>query len=93
MATINAATADPQTEPEVIKFTSPGLKTDMRLKVLDREYHVHSTILHLYSAFFRAFLDSPDKTVPASTEFAYEWVTMYDADGFGGIWLQLTPSP
>lgn len=58
---------------KVIAFTWPGLKMpDVRLRVLEREYHVHFRILKLHSAFFRAFFDSPDKTVPASADFDYE---------------------
>jgi hypothetical protein len=68
---------------EVIKFTSPGLKADVRLRVLDTDLHVHSVILKLYSIFFRKFLDSPDKegSFPGSAEFKYEWVTKIDEDG------------
>lgn len=81
MSTLEKDLADLRIKPEIIKFTWPGLKKqDVRLVVLGREYHVHSTILKLHSAFFRAFFDSPDKTVPASTEFDYEWVTMYEED-------------
>lgn len=66
----------------VHKYSLPGSEPDVRLKVFDVvEFHVHSVLLKMHSAFFRAFLDSPEKIVPASTEFKYEWVTKFDNDG------------
>jgi hypothetical protein len=67
----------------VVKFTSPGLQADVRLKVFNVDFHVHSVLLKLHSSFFRKFLDSPDKegTIPGSAEFKYEWVTKIDDDG------------
>jgi hypothetical protein len=50
-----------------IVFQSPGLKPDVSFNVFDVEFHVHSILLKLHSAFFRKFLDSPDKTVSPST--------------------------
>src|SRR6187402_2341564 len=47
-----------------IVFHTPGLKPDVRLMVFDEEFHVHSVLLKLHSAFFRKFLDSPDKYPP-----------------------------
>jgi len=44
-----------------IVFHTPGFKPDVRLMVFDREFQVHSVLLKLHSAFFRKFLDSPDK--------------------------------
>lgn len=59
-------TAEPAAD-NMIKFISPGLKADVRLKVFQHEIHVHSLILKLNSSYFRRFLDSPDKTgEPAS---------------------------
>jgi hypothetical protein len=75
------STTDDTKERKVIKFTSPGLKHDVRLKVFDIDFHVHSVILKLYSGFFRKFFDSPEKKIPESTEFAYEYVTQIDEDG------------
>ncbi|TVY78166.1 hypothetical protein LSUE1_G004190 [Lachnellula suecica] len=49
----------------------------------DLEFHVHSVVLKLHSAFFRNFLDSPDKEkggAPLLRKFKYEWVTMLDED-------------
>ncbi|KAF8848281.1 hypothetical protein BDZ45DRAFT_810907 [Acephala macrosclerotiorum] len=67
--------------PTVYEFFAPGLKPDVRLKVFDTsEYHVHSVLLKLYSGFFLKFLDSPEKKVPASPDFTYEWVTQVDDD-------------
>ncbi|KUJ24423.1 uncharacterized protein LY89DRAFT_745306 [Mollisia scopiformis] len=66
----------------IFKFSAPGLKPDVRIELFDtEEYHLHSVLLKLYSGFFRKFLDSPEKKVPASTSFAYEWVTQLDDDG------------
>jgi len=60
------------------------VNTDVRLRVFDVEFHVHSTILKLHSAFFFKFLDSADKR-PADTvapgSFKYEWITKIDEDG------------
>lgn len=87
-------TAGPVAPPPIV-FQSPGIQPDVRLKVFNTEFHVHSTILKLYSAFFRKFLDSPDKAqvtaepanlsistrMPiAPTRFKYEWVTKMDDD-------------
>jgi hypothetical protein len=69
------STTENTEERKVIKFTSSGLKHDVRLKVFDIDFHVLSVILKLYSGFFRKFLDSPEKKIPASAEFAYEYVT------------------
>lgn len=44
-----------------IVFSTPGYQPDVRLVVFDQEFHVHSILLKLHSAYFRKFLDSPDK--------------------------------
>ncbi|KAH6711270.1 hypothetical protein BKA61DRAFT_577729 [Leptodontidium sp. MPI-SDFR-AT-0119] len=49
-----------------VVFTTPGYQTDVRLTVFDQDFHVHSVLLKIHSAFFRKFLDSPDK-VPQVT--------------------------
>lgn len=46
-----------------IVFACVGQKPDIRLVVFDQEFHAHSTLLKLHSAFFRKFLDSTDKAV------------------------------
>ncbi|KAF8853704.1 hypothetical protein BDZ45DRAFT_694016 [Acephala macrosclerotiorum] len=63
--------------PSPVIFVSPGLKPDIRIKVYDKyEFHVHSVVLKLHSAYFRQFLSSPDKSdAPASSEFQYEYVS------------------
>ncbi|CAG8955889.1 hypothetical protein HYFRA_00008739 [Hymenoscyphus fraxineus] len=67
-----------------IIFRLPHKTPDVRLVVFDQEYHVHSTILKLYSNYFRKFLDSPDKPGSSpSSLFKYEYVTVVDDDG---IW-------
>ncbi|TVY80280.1 hypothetical protein LSUE1_G007023 [Lachnellula suecica] len=86
--------ASPASQP--IIFQSPGLQPDVRLTVFHTEFHVHSVLLKLHSAFFRKFLDSPDKApavdqvvnrsvaAPASitpTRFKYEWITEIEAEG------------
>jgi hypothetical protein len=73
---------------DVIVFASPGLLPDVRLKVFGTwEFHVHSVVLKLYSAFFRKFLDPSNKeeAAPATLgiKFRYEWVTEIDEDGNG----------
>ena len=91
---------DDAAAPSPIVFQSPGLQPDVRLVVFDTEFHVHSIILKLYSAFFRKFLDSPDKAAAAEAaavnpsiispelimpkKFKYEWVTKLDEDAESG---------
>ena len=61
---------------------------DVRLRCFDTEFHVHSVILKLYSAFFAKFLDSPDKAHPQTVpvgRFKYEWVSKVDDDGSWGF--------
>jgi hypothetical protein len=71
---------------EAIVFKSPGLKPDSWLNVFSQEFHAHSAVLKLYSAFFRTFLDSPDKTpAPASALFQYDYVSVVDDDGTWGL--------
>ncbi|PQE22574.1 hypothetical protein CJF31_00001491 [Rutstroemia sp. NJR-2017a BVV2] len=71
--------------PPVI-FEQPGFKVDVRLNTFGQEFHVHSIILKLYSAYFRTFLDSADKK-PAQNAalFMYEYVSVVDADGEWGL--------
>lgn len=63
-------------------FICPGYNPDTRIKVFKKEYHVHSLILKLYSAYFRKFLDSPEK-IPALAEaiFKYDYISVVDDDG------------
>lgn len=82
MSDVTMTISDPGEERRVHKFFVPGLKPDVRLKVFGtKEYHVHSVLLKLHSGFYRAFLDSPEKQIPASSEFTYEWVTELDDEG------------
>lgn len=70
-------------KPPVV-FNLPGHDVDVKLQVFnDLEFHVHSTILKIHSAFFRKFLDSPDKEGKGENagKFKYVWVTMIDDDG------------
>ncbi|KAM0153488.1 hypothetical protein ACHAPG_007025 [Botrytis cinerea] len=69
--------------PKLKKFSFPDQTPDTRFVLFDEtEIHLHSTILKIHSAFFRKFLDSPDKK-PAepSAEFRYEWVSEIEDDG------------
>ncbi|KAH6663162.1 hypothetical protein B0J14DRAFT_684653 [Halenospora varia] len=72
--------------PRVVAFSIAELEPDVLLNVFDRvEFHVHSALLKLHSAFFPKFLDSPDKidNPPSTTGFVYEWITKIDDDGDG----------
>lgn len=80
--------SDAVTGPPPIAFVSPGLQPDARLLVFDQEYHVHSLILKLHSAYFRRYLDSAEKdseTVDAAAQFKYEYVSVIDGDGVWGL--------
>lgn len=67
-------------------FHAPGMKTDVRIRVFEREFHVHSVVLRLYSAFFRTFLDSADKgPVSGEGQFRYDYVSVLDPDGGWGL--------
>lgn len=63
-------------------FIAPGLKPDVRITVFNQQYQVHSVALKYHSAFFRKFLDSPEKQrIPGAREFKYEYVAVVDRDG------------
>ncbi|KAK0104413.1 hypothetical protein ONS95_004706 [Cadophora gregata] len=80
---------DPNTP--VIFNTTGGLEPDILINILGRDYHVHSTILKLHSAFFAAFLDFIDKDTARSgtakntksSKFLYEWITRVGNDSEG----------
>lgn len=70
------------------RFSAPGMKTDVRIRVFEREFHVHSVVLRLYSAFFRTFLDSADKgsgAVSGEGQFRYNYISVLDPDGGWGL--------
>lgn len=73
-------------------YQTPGYEPDVRLKIFDDlELHVHSIILKLNSAFFRKFLDSPEKQhVKSTAPFTYEWATEIDDDG---TWSLVSDGP
>jgi hypothetical protein len=78
-----AAEVTPDLRSPVI-FTWTGTQPDVRLKVFDDiEFHVHLVVLKARSAFFRKFLDSPDKQnhTNTSSPSKYEWATKIDDDG------------
>jgi len=73
--------ADALNAPTTFKQAGLG-SPDSCLVVFDQGFHVHSTVLKLHSAFFRKFLDSPDKVNATTTKnFKYYWVTKVDEDG------------
>jgi hypothetical protein len=73
-----------------IVFKTPIARPDMRVKVFRKEFHIHSTILKLYSEYFRKFLDSPEKpstssSNPSTTQFKYDYISIVDEDGEWGL--------
>ncbi|TGO24740.1 hypothetical protein BPAE_0096g00460 [Botrytis paeoniae] len=69
--------------PQVVTFSLPGQKPDTRITIFQlKELRVHSSILKLYSAYFRKFMDSPDKEwAPPSAMWKYDWAEKVDEDG------------
>ncbi|KAL2063645.1 hypothetical protein VTL71DRAFT_5450 [Oculimacula yallundae] len=66
-----------------IVFNTPGYPLDVRLEVFDQDFHLSLAPLKLYSAFFRKFLDSPDKAADsggACTKLTYHWTTEVDGE-------------
>ncbi|CAL3972274.1 unnamed protein product [Diplocarpon coronariae] len=81
-----------------IAFTVPGMKTDVRIRVFEKEFHVHSVLLKLYSAFFRTLLESADKRLEEDHEkrcWRYDYVSVREPDGGWGLEVapQEIPSP
>lgn len=74
---------DNTAEKKPITFFKRGDIADVRLRVFDDEYHVHSSKLKECSQYFFKFLDSHDKQnkVSPTARFRYEWVTRVDEDG------------
>ena len=75
-----SSTTTSPVEPEI--FKARGLVIDTRLQVFGAVFHVHSTILKLYSQYFATYMDSADKVngkVGGGSGIApglrYEWVT------------------
>ncbi|KAF7919804.1 hypothetical protein BELL_0052g00040 [Botrytis elliptica] len=69
--------------PQVVTFSLPGQKPDTRITIFQlKELRVHSSILKLYSAYFRKFMDSPDKEpAPSSAAWKYDWTAKVEEDG------------
>ncbi|KAI9648197.1 hypothetical protein NHQ30_002829 [Ciborinia camelliae] len=64
----------------------PAFEVDVRINVFGKEYHVHSIILRLNSAYFRKFLDSGDKVPAEKTSlFRYDYISVVDEDGEWGL--------
>ncbi|KAH8801164.1 hypothetical protein F5882DRAFT_514465 [Hyaloscypha sp. PMI_1271] len=82
MATTNKAYELPQGP---IIFKARGIVSDVRLNVFGTLFHVHSSILKLYSHYFFSYLDAlGSPTAVAGTAFKYDWTTkVVDA---GGDW-------
>ncbi|KAI9047753.1 hypothetical protein LZ554_008463 [Drepanopeziza brunnea f. sp. 'monogermtubi'] len=76
-----------------IVFQARGLVADTSLRVFDTDFHVHSTLLKLYSHFFYTYLDSADKdnSGSAGKKFKYEWITKI-LDG-GNDWQLVCAGP
>jgi hypothetical protein len=70
---------------DAIVFAASGLKPDVRIKVFDQEFHVHSVVLKLHSAFFRRFLDVEDRASSYSKTFRYDYISCVDVDGGWGL--------
>lgn len=78
MATDTSSAVEAYKNVHII-FTARGHTPDVRLRVFDTEFHVHSVILKLHSNFFYKFLDSPEKDNNGSVSlgsFKYEWNTV-----------------
>ncbi|TGO46213.1 hypothetical protein BCON_0337g00020 [Botryotinia convoluta] len=68
--------------PQVMTFSLPRQKPDTRITIFQlKELRVHSSILKLYSAYFRKFMDSPDKEwAPPSAMWKYDWTEKVEED-------------
>lgn len=57
------------------------MRLDVRINVFDREFHVHSVVLRLYSNFFRKLLDYTDQNpAPGMDGFLYDYVSVMSPD-------------
>lgn len=74
---------DRRPEPKTYTFADASfpIAADTKIEIFGAELHVHSCILGCHSAWFRQYLDSPDKT-PAlpSAYFKHEYVAVVDDD-------------
>lgn len=71
------------------------MKPDVRFKVFNQEFYLHSTVLKLHSEFFVELLDSPDEAyfndkARVKSQFQYEWVSRIVAEG--KAWWHLAAS-
>ncbi|KAF8849416.1 hypothetical protein BDZ45DRAFT_752780 [Acephala macrosclerotiorum] len=71
-----AAGADSIAIPK-ITFSARGLELDTCLKVFNTEFHVHSVILKMHSAFFFKLWIPPTKLVTTTTAFYKLFLAMY----------------
>lgn len=73
---------------DITTFSAPGWKTDVKLVVFHREFHVHSLVLRLYSGFFRKAFDlddeNPDVRKSAGGRWRYEFVILGTGDEIAG---------
>ncbi len=61
-------------------FGTTKAPADVRVKVLDTYFLVHSVFLKQFSVYFSRFLDSPDKqdSSNGSAGYKYDWTTKID---------------
>ena len=65
-----------------IIFKARGFVPDTRLNVFGTFFHVHSSVLKLYSHYFYTYLDAPGSpTAVPGTAFKYDWTTKVVDDG------------
>jgi hypothetical protein len=82
-----AAAADRANElpTSPIIFKARGLVPDVRLNAFGTIFHVHSTVLKMYSHYFFSYLDSPGSPTPVQgTTLKYDWATKVVDEG--GDW-------
>ncbi|KAH8680076.1 hypothetical protein BGZ60DRAFT_428359 [Tricladium varicosporioides] len=69
--------------PPILFSVPSDPKPDTLFQVFEQPFHVSSTALKMHSAFFRKFLDSPDKAkLPSHSGcFKYRWISSIDSEG------------
>ncbi|CAG8979715.1 hypothetical protein HYALB_00013405 [Hymenoscyphus albidus] len=81
-------TSHPATIKPMVLGSASGIidPPDMKIKVFEAEFHVHSAMIKLYSGYFRKFLDpsnKPPRPELPQGSFKYEWITVVDEGGAG----------
>ncbi|KAJ8065889.1 hypothetical protein OCU04_004990 [Sclerotinia nivalis] len=71
--------------PPVETFPMPALNSepDTRITIFNHiEFHLHSSLLKLHSAYFRKFIDSLDNALePSGAQWKYDWIAKVEGDG------------